>query len=88
MGREVRLGRLLAPEHRRLRLPDHLDGPEREVEAVATGEVEVVQPERLLEHGRVLLAREREHGLARVEHVVAADLVGPVCEPVRVLVVR
>ncbi len=32
--------------------------------------------------------REREHGQAVVEHVVAADLVGAVGEAVRVLVVR
>ncbi len=51
-------------------------------------EVEVVEPERLLEDGRVLLAREREHGLAVVEHVVAPDLVGAVGEAVRVLVAR
>ena len=87
LRRELRLARLLAAEHRRLRLADHLDVPERVVELVA-GEVEVVQPERLLEDGRVLLAREREHGLAVVEHVVAADLVGAVREAVRVLVVR
>ena len=46
-------------------------------------EVEVVQPERLLVDRRVLLARQGEHGLAVVEHVVAADLVGSVGEPVR-----
>ena len=85
--RELRLARLLAAEHRRLRLADHLDVPEREVEVVRA-EVEVVQAERLLEDRRVLLAREREHGLARVERVVAADLVGAVGEAVRVLVAR
>ena len=86
-GCELRLDRLLAAEHRRLRLPDHLDVPERIVVVVAA-EVEVVQPERLLEDRRVLVARERQHRLARVEHVVAADLVGAVREAVRVLVVR
>ena len=86
-GRELRLARLLAAEHRRLRLADHLDVAEREVEVVGA-EVEVVQAERLLEDRRVLLAREREHGLARVERVVAADLVGAVREAVRVPVVR
>jgi hypothetical protein len=55
---------------------------------LVAAEVEVVQPERLLEDRRVLLAREGEDRLARVEHVVAADLVGAVGEPVRVLVVR
>jgi hypothetical protein len=38
-------------------------------------EVEVVEPERLLKDGRVLLHRQREHRLAVVEHVVAPDLV-------------
>ena len=67
-------------------LPDHLDVPERELEVVAA-EVEVVQPERLLEDGPVLLTGEREHGDAVVEHVVAADLIRAVGEPVRVVVV-
>ena len=85
--RQLRLARLFAAEHRLLRLADHLDVPERVVVPVA-GEVEVVEPEGLLEDGRVLVAREREHGLAVVEHVVPADLVGAVGEPVRVLVRR
>ena len=84
LRREPRLHRLLAAVHGRLRLADHLDVPERVVVAVA-GEVEVVQPERLLEDRRVLVLREREHGRAVVEHVVAADLVGAVREPLRVL---
>ena len=54
----------------------------------SAGEVEVVQPERLLEDGRVLVLREGEHRLAVVEHVVPADLVGAVGEALRVLVVR
>ena len=47
-------------------------------------EVEVVEPERLLEDRRVRLLGEREHRLAVVEHVVAADLVGAVGQPRRV----
>ncbi len=69
------------------RLADHLDVPERVVEVVGA-EVEVVQPERLLVGGRVLLAREGEHGGRVVEHVVAADLIRAVRETIRVLVVR
>ena len=87
LGRELRLEGLLAAEHRRLGLADHLDVPQRELEVVAP-EVEVVQPEGLLIDGRVLLAREREHGLAVVEHEVAPHLVGAVREPVGVGVVR
>jgi hypothetical protein len=87
LRRELRLARLLAAEHRRLRLADHLDVAKRIVSRLA-GEVEVVQPERLLEHGRVLVLGQREHGLAVVEHVVAPDLVGAVREPVRLLVGR
>ena len=41
-GASFSLQRLLAAEHLRLRLPDHLDAPERELEVVAA-EVEVVQ---------------------------------------------
>ena len=52
---------------------------------VVAAEVEVVEPERLLEDRRVLLLRQRQHGLAVVEHVVAPDLVGAVGEAVRVL---
>ena len=48
-------------------------------------EVEVVDPERLLEDRGVRLLRQREHGLAVVEHVVAPDLVGAVGQAVRVL---
>ena len=51
---------------------------------VGAAEVEVVEPERLLEDRRVLVVRQRQHGLAVVEHVVAADLVGAVREAVRV----
>ncbi len=53
----------------------------------SVAEVEVVQPERLLEHGRVLLFGQREDGEAVVEHVVPADLVGAVRKAVRMLVV-
>ena len=84
---EPRLARLLATEHRRLRLADHLDVAQGEV-GVVGAEVEVVHAERLLEDRRVLLARQREHGLAVVEHVVAADLIRAVRQAVRMPVVR
>ncbi len=87
VGSEPGLARPLAPEHGRLRLPDHLDVPERVVDLVAS-EVEVVHPERLLEDRRVLVTREREHRRAVMEHVVPADLVRAVGEAVRVPVVR
>ena len=45
-------------------------------------------PERLLEHRRVGLARQREHRLAVVEHVVPPDLVGAVRQAARVRLVR
>ena len=87
LRREAGLERLLAAVHVRRGLPDHLDVAEREVE-VARAEVEVVEPERLLEDRRVLLLRQRQHRLAVVEHVVAADLVGAVREPGRVRLAR
>ena len=83
LRRELRLQRLLAVVHVGGRLADHLDVPQRVLERVRA-EVEVVEPERLLEDRRVRLLGQREHGLAVVEHVVAPDLVGPVGEPVRV----
>jgi hypothetical protein len=70
-----------------LRLAHHLDVAQRIVEIVAA-EVEVVEREGLLKNGRVLVARERKHGLAVVEHVVATDLVGAVHKAARVLVAR
>jgi hypothetical protein len=79
------LPRPLAAEHRRLGLADHLHVAERELEVVGA-EVEVVEAERLLIRGRVLVAREGEHGRRVVEHVVAADLVRAVGESIRVLV--
>ena len=57
------------------------------IEVLAPGEVEVVDAERLLEHGGVLLLGERQHRLTVVEHVVAPHLVRAVGETVRVLVV-
>ena len=77
---------LLAPEHRRLRLAEHLDVAEGIVE-LGPAEIEVVQAQRLLIAGRVRLLRDGQHRLAVVEHVVAADLVGAVGEAARVLVV-
>ena len=50
----------------------------------SVAEVEVVEPERLLEDRRVLLLGQRQHGLAVVEHVVAPDLVGAVGQAVGV----
>ena len=44
-------------------------------------EIEVVEAERLLVLRGVRLLRERQHGLAIVEHVVASKLVGPVGQP-------
>jgi hypothetical protein len=85
---EAGLAGLLAAEHRRLRLADHLDVAQRKLEVVPAAEVEVVDPEGLLEDGGVLFLRQREHGLAVVEHEVAPDLVGAVREPARVLVGR
>ena len=84
--RELRLDRLLAAEHRRGRLADHLDVAHRVLEA-GHPEVEVVDAERLLELRRVRLLRDRQDRRAVVEHVVAADLVGAVGEAVRVAVV-
>ena len=55
VGRELRLDRLLAAVHRRLRLADHLDVAHRVVEVVGA-EVEVVDAQGLLEDGRVRLA--------------------------------
>ena len=72
---------------RRLRLAHHLDVAHRVTRSHAAREVEVVNAERLLKHGRVRLLRDREHGRAVVEHVVAADLVGAVGQAPRVLVV-
>ena len=85
--RELGLERLLAAEHRRRRLADHLDVAHRELE-VLRPEVEVVDAQRLLELRRVGLLRDRQDGRAVVEHVVAADLVGAVGEPVGMAVVR
>ena len=86
LRRELGLERLLAAVHVGRRLADHLDVAERKFEVVAA-EVEVVQPEGLLEDGRVLFLGERQHGLAVVERVVAPELVGAVGQAVRVLVV-
>ena len=88
LGREPRLARFLPAEHRRLGLADHLDVAQRELEVLAAREVEVVDAEGLLEDRGVLFLGEREYRLAVVEHEVAADLVGAVGEPVRVLVAR
>ena len=85
--RELGQRRLLAPHGRRVRLPDHLDVAQRP-RAVAPGEVEVVEPERLLEHGVVGLLVQRYHRVAVVEHVVAAYLARSVGQAGRVLVRR
>jgi hypothetical protein len=59
--RELRLERLLTAEHVGLRLADHLDAAQR-VLVVVAAEVEVVEPERLLEDRRVLILGQRQHG--------------------------
>ena len=84
--RQLGLQRLLALVHLAHRLADHLDVAHRIVEA-GHAEVEVVQPERLLELRRVGLLGDGQHGHAGVEHVVAADLVGAVGQTAGVLVV-
>ena len=84
--RELRLERLLAAEHRRRRLADHLDVAHRVLEVLGS-EVEVVDAQRLLELRRVRLLGHRQHRGAVVEHVVAAHLVGPVGESVGVAVI-
>ena len=84
-GRQPRLQRLLAAVHLGLRLADHLDVAQRVVDVVGA-EVEVVEAQRLLEDRRVGLLRERQHGRAVVEHVVAPDLVGAVRQAVGMLV--
>ena len=48
-------------------------------------QIEVVEGQRLLEHRVVALLAERHHGLAVVEHVVAAHLVGAVGQAGRML---
>ena len=82
---ELGLERLLALEHLRVGLADHLDVAHRVVE-VLHPEVEVVQPERLLEHRRVRFLGDRQDRRAVVEHVVPADHPGAVGQPVRVAV--
>ncbi len=74
---------LLALHRLRVRLPAHLDVPERPFAAVP-GEVEVVQAEGLLEHRVVALLAQGDHGLAVVVHVVAADLARAVGQAIRV----
>ena len=89
--REVRgqLGELgfLALHRFGVGLADHLDVAGRPV-VVGRPEVEVVEPDRLLEDGVVGFLGQGDDRLAVVEHVVAADLVGAVGEAVGVLVVR
>ena len=85
MRRELGLQRLLPPVHRCRGLADHLDVAHGVLE-VGVAEVVVVEAERLLEPGVVLLVRDGQERSAVVEHVVAADLVGAVRQPVRVLV--
>ena len=67
-------------------LADHLHVAHRVVEVVVA-EVVVVEAERLLEPGVVLLRRDGQERTAVVEHVVAPDLVRAVGQAVRVLVV-
>ena len=62
-------------------LAEHLDVPEREV-GVVGAPVVVVDAERLLELRRVRRLRDRDHARVDVGHVVAADDVGGVRQPV------
>ena len=78
--------RLFGAIHARQRLADHLDVAHRIGKALHA-EIEVVQRQRLLEHRVVGRQRQRQHGLAVVEHVVASDLTGAVGEAVRMAVV-
>ena len=55
--------------------------------AAVAGQVEVVDPEGLLEHGVVRFRGQGDGRLAVVEHVVAPDLVRPVGQTVRMGVV-
>ena len=80
MGGQQGQLRLLPLHGSGVRLPHHLDVPEGPL-AATTGEVEVVDAERLLEHRVVGLLAQRDQCLAVVEHVVAADLVRPVGQP-------
>ena len=67
-------------------LPEHLDAAPRVVGVLAL-EVPVVERQRLLELRRVRLLRQRHHRHVVVAHVVAADLVRPVGQAVRMRVV-
>ena len=77
---------LLAAHGLGVGLADHLDVAHR-ILIVLGGGVEVVEPQRLLVDRVVALGAEGRDRLGVVEHVVAAHLVRPVRQPVRVLVI-
>ena len=77
---------LLAAHGLGVGLADHLDVAHR-ILVVLGGGVEVVEPQRLLVDRVVALGAEGRDRLGVVEHVVAAHLVRPVRQPVRVLVI-
>ncbi len=86
IGRQRGQQRLLGPVHSAQRLADHLDIAHR-VGEVRHAKIEVVQRQGLLEHRVVGRQRQRQHRLAVVKHVVAADLVRAVGQPVGMAVV-
>ena len=87
-GRPGRRRRGRRADGDRVAAAEHLHRTEREL-PLPVAEVEVVDPERLLEHGRVRDAwRRRSASELLCSMQVAADDARGVAEPVRVLVVR
>ena len=84
--RQLCLNGFFAFVHGSLGLADHLDVAHRVLETLHT-KVKVVQPERLLELGRVGFFRDGKHRHAVVEHIVAPDLVGAIGKPIGMLVI-
>ena len=83
---QFRLDGLFAFVHRSLGLADHLDIAHRVLESLHA-KVKIVQPERLLELGRVGFSRDGKHRHAVVVHIVAPDLVGAVGKPIGMFVI-
>ena len=83
---QFRLDGLFAFVHGCLGLADHLDVAHRVLESLHA-KVKIVQPEGLLELGRVGFSRDGKHRHAVVVHIVAPDLVGAVGQSIGVLVV-
>ena len=86
VGHQRRQQRFFRPIHAAQRLAVHLDVAHREGKTVHP-EIEVVQRQRLLEHGVVRSQRQRQHRLAVMEHIVASHLARPVGQPGGMLVV-